>query len=68
MDDFTRDQAWYDLILLVNPEDENDVMVGGIDLHRTTDGGATWSQISNWLVYLAISRISLLVMMEVFSC
>lgn len=48
MDDFTRDQAWYDLILLVNPEDENDVMVGGIDLHRTTDGGATWSQISQW--------------------
>ena len=48
MDNFTRNQAWYDLILLVNPEDENDVMVGGIDLHRTTDGGTSWSQISQW--------------------
>jgi photosystem II stability/assembly factor-like uncharacterized protein len=51
MDDFTRDQAWYDLILLVNPEDENEVMVGGIDLHRTTNGGTSWSQISKWNGY-----------------
>ena len=57
--DFTRGQAWYDLIAAVNPTDENDLIVGGIDLFRTANGdadsgggagsGATWTQISIWL-------------------
>lgn len=57
--DFTRGQAWYDLIAVVNPSDPNDVTIGGIDLFRTTDAdtdsgsgagsGATWSQSSIWL-------------------
>ena len=46
--DFTRGQSWYDLILQVNPTDPNHVVVGGIDVHRTTDGGTTWSGISYW--------------------
>ncbi|UTW63757.1 T9SS type A sorting domain-containing protein [bacterium SCSIO 12741] len=46
--DFTRNQAWYDLISVVNPNDEDDVIVGGIDLFRSTDGGKTWTQISKW--------------------
>lgn len=51
MGDFTRDQAWYNLILLVNPEDENDVLVGGIDLHISINGGTSWRQISRWNGY-----------------
>ncbi|MBN2729044.1 MAG: hypothetical protein JXR53_07450, partial [Bacteroidales bacterium] len=47
-DDFTRAQAWYDLILAVHPTNPNLVIVGGIDLHRTTDGGTTWTGISHW--------------------
>ncbi|WP_338768016.1 choice-of-anchor D domain-containing protein [Bernardetia sp. ABR2-2B] len=45
---FTRGQAWYDLILQVNPTNPNHVVVGGIDVHRTTDGGANWTSISYW--------------------
>ncbi|NVK27394.1 MAG: PKD domain-containing protein [Flavobacteriia bacterium] len=46
--DFTRGQAWYDLILAVDPNDPNTVIAGGIDLFRSTDGGLNWSQISKW--------------------
>lgn len=45
---FTRGQAWYDLILAVHPDDPDLVIAGGIDLHRTTDGGASWTGISHW--------------------
>jgi len=46
--DFTRSQAWYDLIVAVHPTDQNMVLVGGIDLSKSTDGGANWSTISYW--------------------
>ncbi|WP_338790543.1 S-layer homology domain-containing protein [Bernardetia sp. MNP-M8] len=46
--DFTRGQAWYDLSLVVHPTNPNSVIVGGIDLHRTTDAGSTWQLISYW--------------------
>ncbi len=46
--DFTDGQAYYDLILAVHPTDPDIVLAGGIDLHRTTDGGMTWSGISHW--------------------
>ncbi|TAG03307.1 MAG: hypothetical protein EAZ44_06175 [Cytophagia bacterium] len=45
---FTRGQAWYDLILLVDPTNANTVLVGGIDIHRSTDGGNTWNSVSYW--------------------
>ncbi len=45
---FTRAQAWYDLILDVHPTDPNLVIAGGIDLHRTTNGGSSWTGISHW--------------------
>lgn len=46
--DFTRGQAFFDLILGVYPNDPNKVIVGGIDLHRSTDGGTTWQLLSYW--------------------
>jgi PKD repeat protein len=46
--DFTRGQAWYDLILQVDPNNQNTIIAGGIDLFRSTDGAGTWSQISKW--------------------
>jgi PKD repeat protein len=45
---FTRGQAFYDLILAVHPTDPNLVIVGGIDLHRSANGGTTWTGISHW--------------------
>ncbi len=46
--DFTRGQAWYDLILKVRPDNPNVVLIGGIDVHSTSDGGASWNSISYW--------------------
>lgn len=45
---FTRGQAFYDLILAVHPTDPDYVLAGGIDLHRSTNGGSNWSGISDW--------------------
>ncbi|MDO6811641.1 thrombospondin type 3 repeat-containing protein [Tenacibaculum soleae] len=46
--DFTRGQAFYDLLLRVDPNNEDVLYVGGIDLFKSTDGGATWNQLSHW--------------------
>jgi PKD repeat protein len=47
-DDYTRGQAWYDLILKVHPDNPDMVYAGGIDWHKTTDGGQTWEPVSYW--------------------
>jgi len=46
--DFTRGQAWYDLIAQVDPNDEGTVVVGGINVFRSQDTGNTWQQVSHW--------------------
>ncbi|WP_275315966.1 thrombospondin type 3 repeat-containing protein [Tenacibaculum bernardetii] len=46
--DFTRGQAFYDLLLKVDPNNENILYVGGIDLFKSTDAGQTWDQRSHW--------------------
>ena len=46
--DFTRGQAFYDLLLAVDPTDDTKIYIGGIDLFRSTDAGGTWKQISKW--------------------
>ena len=46
--DFTRGQAWYNLILGVDPNNADAVFAGGIDLFKSPDGGASWTQISHW--------------------
>lgn len=46
--DFTNGQAWYDLIVSVDPNNSNTVMIGGIDLFRSINGGTSWTQVSQW--------------------
>lgn len=46
--DFTRGQAWYDLVGAVDPYDENTLFIGGVDILKTTDGGVSWAQVSQW--------------------
>lgn len=46
--DYTRSQAWYDLASGVDPNNADVFYVGGIDLFKTTTGGASWQQISHW--------------------
>jgi photosystem II stability/assembly factor-like uncharacterized protein len=46
------DQAWYNQMLLVDPTDSerNTVYIGGqLSSARSSDGGASWRLVSNWL-------------------
>jgi trimeric autotransporter adhesin len=46
--DFTRNQAWYDLIAVVSPTDANTVYIGGVDMLKSTNGGSSWTQATKW--------------------
>jgi hypothetical protein len=46
--DFTNGQAWYNLIVSVDPTNSSTVIMGGIDLFKSTNGGDTWTQITQW--------------------
>jgi photosystem II stability/assembly factor-like uncharacterized protein len=41
-------QMSYNNAIVVHPEDPDWVLCGGVDLHRTTDGGRTWKQVTQW--------------------
>jgi PKD repeat protein len=45
---FCKSQAWYNLSMAVDPNDEDVVVMGGIDLYKTTNGGTSWTEISHW--------------------
>ncbi|HEX8439923.1 WD40/YVTN/BNR-like repeat-containing protein [Archangium sp.] len=43
-------QGWYDQMIVVHPTNANLVYFGGaLHMAKTTDGGSTFSQVSNWL-------------------
>ncbi|MSP49806.1 MAG: hypothetical protein EXQ95_10845 [Alphaproteobacteria bacterium] len=44
-------QGWYDNTIWVSPVDASFVVVGGIDLHRSTDAGASFTSISTWSLW-----------------
>ncbi|MFN0202178.1 MAG: WD40/YVTN/BNR-like repeat-containing protein [Bacteroidia bacterium] len=44
----TSSQDWYDLMLAVNPSNANEVYAGGVNIAKSTNGGATWGEISVW--------------------
>jgi hypothetical protein len=46
--DFTRGQSWYDLVIEVDPTNDNIIYAGGVDLFRSSNSGSTWKQISKW--------------------
>lgn len=46
--DFSRGQAWYDLIVQVDPNNPGTIVAGGIDLFRSQDTGQSWQQLSHW--------------------
>src|SRR5207302_10353058 len=41
-------QMTYGNSIVVHPTDPNHVICGGVDLHRNTNGGNTWKQITHW--------------------
>ncbi len=46
--DFCRGQAFYDLMIEVDPTNDQVVYTGGIDLFKSTDGGTNWNQFTHW--------------------
>lgn len=42
-------QGWYDLAIGVDPNNPNIVVAGGLNFYRSTDGGASWAQITRWV-------------------
>lgn len=46
--DITRTQFWYDMSIAVDPNNDAVVIVGGVDLFKSTNSGSTWQQISHW--------------------
>jgi Secretion system C-terminal sorting domain len=49
--DFSRNQAWYDLMIAIKPDDDATVFVGGVDIMRTTNGTnatPTYTQLTQW--------------------
>ena len=46
--DFCRGQAFYDLMIEVDPTNDAIVYIGGIDIHRSTNSGTSWQTISKW--------------------
>ncbi len=45
-DQLAASQAWYDLSMAVDPNNEDVVAVGGLHIWRTRDGGDTWQQLT----------------------
>ena len=44
----TERQMSYNCAIVVHPSDPRHVICGGVDLHLTTDGGATWTRATRW--------------------
>jgi len=42
-------QGWYDLTLSINPSNSSELMSGGLDAYRSTDGGQTWVRTTYWV-------------------
>ena len=46
--DFTRGQAFYDLMLEVDPTNDDIVFAGGIDAFKSSNQGIAWDQLTHW--------------------
>lgn len=56
--DFSRGQAWYDLVLAVDPNDSNTLVAGAVDAFRSTNGASSWTQISKWSNNANLNQLS----------
>ncbi len=44
----SANQAWYDLCILVHPENDATVFVGGVNMWKSNNSGSTWSRETWW--------------------
>lgn len=40
--------AWHALDIGVDPNDANHLYIGGLDMHKSSNGGNTWTRVSDW--------------------
>jgi hypothetical protein len=55
--DFTRGQAFYDLLIGTDPTNDETVYIGGINLFKSANGGTAWTQLSNWYVGIGLQEV-----------
>ncbi|MDI1354976.1 MAG: T9SS type A sorting domain-containing protein [bacterium] len=41
-------QGWYDLAIAASPTNANEIVVGGVNVFRSTNGGVNWNVIGCW--------------------
>lgn len=46
--DATEGQGWYDLAIAISPSNINTILVGGVNIWRSTNGGTSWSRLTAW--------------------
>jgi hypothetical protein len=44
----SRGQGWYDLCIIGSPADSNFVLVGGINIFKSLNGGSSWTPSASW--------------------
>lgn len=49
---FMGNQGWYNNTIVVNPNNPNVVLVGGVQLLRTNNGGTSWTEVSDLNVHV----------------
>ena len=47
-DEWYENQMEYGNTIVVDPQNENHVLCGGVDLHLTTNGGGKWKLATRW--------------------
>lgn len=40
--------AWHALDIAVDPNQSDNLYIGGLDIHKSIDGGNNWTRLSNW--------------------
>ncbi len=45
---FTKKQAWYNLSIAIDPTDETTLVIGAIDLYKSSNSASSFSEISHW--------------------
>lgn len=55
--DFTRGQAFYDLVIEVDPNNDQILYAGGIDSFISQNGGSSWQQISKWTNFNGLNAL-----------
>lgn len=45
----TNGQGWYNLTLAINPENTNQIVIGGLDAYKSVNSGLTLSRLTFWV-------------------